>query len=151
MGVKYMNNNQVPQNTDKGLKNILLGIQMQKNTIAIIAGVVGIISLFLPYAKAQAFGFSQSVSYIQTGNGIVLLILILIAMGAYIARRGGIGFILSAIAALLTIVDFMSIASVVQDSYGIASHGMGAYLAVIATIAMTVATFIGANSIINNK
>ena len=145
-----MNNNQVPQNTDKGLKNILLGTQMQKNTIAIIAGVVGIISLFLPYAKAQAFGFSQSVSYIQTGNGIVLLILILIAMGAYIAR-GGIGFILSAIAALLTIVDFMSIASVVQDSYGIASHGMGAYLAVIATIAMTVAAFIGANSIINNK
>ena len=142
-----MNNNQVPQNTDKGLKNILLGTQMQKNTIAIIAGVVGIISLFLP----QAFGFSQSVSYIQTGNGIVLLILILIAMGAYIVRRGGIGFILSAIAALLTIVDFMSIASVVQDSYGIASHGMGAYLAVIATIAMTVAAFIGANSIINNK
>ena len=64
MGVKYMNNNQVPQNTDKGLKNILLGTQMQKNTIAIIAGVVGIISLFLPYAKATGFWiFSKRVIY----------------------------------------------------------------------------------------
>ena len=47
MGVKYMNNNQVPQNTDKGLKNILLGTQMQKNTIAIMPKINATISLLL--------------------------------------------------------------------------------------------------------
>lgn len=142
MGVKYMNNNQVPQNTDKGLKNILLGTQMQKNTIAIIAGVVGIISLFLPYAKAQAFGFSQSVSYIQTGNGIVLLILILIALEAYIMKRNRIGVIASVIATIICLIDFMSVASVVHDSYGIASHTIGTYLSLIAVIVIAAVAFI---------
>lgn len=137
-----MNNNQVPQNTDKGLKNILLGTQMQKNTIAIIAGVVGIISLFLPYAKAQAFGFSQSVSYIQTGNGIVLLILILIALEAYIMKRNRIGVIASVIATIICLIDFMSVASVVHDSYGIASHTIGTYLSLIAVIVIAAVAFI---------
>ena len=137
-----MNNNQVPQNTDKGLKNILLGTQMQKNTIAIIAGVVGIISLFLPYAKAQAFGFSQSVSYIQTGNGIVLLILILIALEAYIMKRNRIGVIASVIATIICLIDFMSVASVVHDSYGIASHIIGTYLSLIAVIVIAAVAFI---------
>ena len=132
----------MPQNTDKGLKNILLGTQMQKNTIAIIAGVVGIISLFLPYAKAQAFGFSQSVSYIQTGNGIVLLILILIALEAYIMKRNRIGVIASVIATIICLIDFMSVASVVHDSYGIASHTIGTYLSLIAVIVIAAVAFI---------
>ena len=117
----------MPQNSS-GLKEFFLGKQMEINTIAIIAGVVGLISLFLPYAKVEVFGFYQSVSYVGAGDGSIVMILILIALGAYIMERNGIGFIASAIATIICLVDFMSVASVVQDSYGMASHAIGAYL-----------------------
>ncbi len=101
-----MNNNQVPQNTRDKVKIFYLEHKC-RNTIAIIAGSwQGIISLFY-HMQSTGFGFSQSVSYIQTSNGIVLFNTYLIAMGALYCKKGG-WFILSAIAALLTIVDFMS-------------------------------------------
>ena len=136
-----MNNNQMPQNSS-GLKEFFLGKQMEINTVAIIAGIVGLISLFLPYAKVEVFGFSQSVSYVGAGDGSIVMILILIALGAYIMKRNGIGFIASAIATIICLVDFMSVASVVQDSYGMASHAIGAYLSLIAVIVMAAAAFI---------
>lgn len=136
-----MNNNQMPQNSS-GLKEFFLGKQMEINKIAIIAGVVGLIALFLPYAKVEVFGFSQSISYVGVGDGPIVMILILIALGAYIMKRSGIGFITSAIATLVCLIDFMSVASVVQDSYGMASHSIGAYLSLIAVIVMAAAAFI---------
>lgn len=136
-----MNNNQMPQNSS-GLKEFFLGKQMEINKIAIIAGVAGLIALFLPYAKVEVFGFSQSISYVGVGDGPIVMILILIALGAYIMKRSGIGFIASAIATLVCLIDFMSVASVVQDSYGMASHSIGAYLSLIAVIVMAAAAFI---------
>ncbi|MBU5335493.1 hypothetical protein [Intestinibacter bartlettii] len=143
-----MNNNQMPHNSS-GLKEFFLGKQMERNNIAIIAGIVALISLFLPYAKVEVFGFSQSISYVQAGDGPLVMILVLIALGAYIMRRSGIGFIASAISVIICLVDFMSVASVVQDSYGMASHAIGAYLSLIAVIVMAVAAFIGRGRVIN--
>lgn len=131
----------MPQNSS-GLKEFFLGKQMEINKIAIIAGVAGLIALFLPYAKVEVFGFSQSISYVGVGDGPIVMILILIALGAYIMKRSGIGFIASAIATLVCLIDFMSVASVVQDSYGMASHSIGAYLSLIAVIVMAAAAFI---------
>lgn len=145
MGVKYMNNNQMPQNPS-GLKEFFLGKQMERNNIAIIAGVVGLIALFLPYATVQVFGFSQSISYVQAGDGPLVMILILIALGAYIMRRNGIGFIASAIGVLVCLIDFMSI---LEDSYGMASHSIGAYLSLFAVIVMAAAAFIGRGKVLN--
>lgn len=143
-----MNNNQMPQNPS-GLKEFFLGKQMERNNIAIIAGVVGLIALFLPYATVQVFGFSQSISYVQAGDGPLVMILILIALGAYIMRRNGIGFIASAIGAFVCLVDFMSVADAVQDSYGMASHSIGAYLSLLAVIVMAVAAFLGRGKVVN--
>lgn len=136
-----MNNNQMPKNS-LGLKEFFLENQMEINNIAIIAGVVGLIALFLPYAKVEVLGFLQSISYMGVGDGPIVMILILIALGAYIMKRSGIGFIASAIATLVCLIDFMSVASVVQDSYGMASHLIGAYLSLIAVIVMAAAAFI---------
>ncbi|MDO5010339.1 MAG: hypothetical protein Q4E31_05885 [Intestinibacter bartlettii] len=140
-----MNNNQMPQNPS-GLKEFFLGKQMERNNIAIIAGVVGLIALFLPYATVQVFGFSQSISYVQAGDGPLVMILILIALGAYIMRRNGIGFIASAIGVLVCLIDFMSI---LEDSYGMASHSIGAYLSLFAVIVMAAAAFIGRGKVLN--
>lgn len=70
------------------------------------------------------------------------MILILIALEAYIMKRNRIGVIASVIATIICLIDFMSVASVVHDSYGIASHTIGAYLSLIAVIVMAAAAFI---------
>ena len=143
-----MNNKQMPHNSS-GLKEFFLGKQMERNNIAIIAGIVSLISLFLPYATVDLWVYSESLSYVQAGDGPLVMILILIALGAYIMRRSGIGFIASAIAVLICLVDFMSVANVVQGSYGMASHSIGAYLSLFGTIVMAAAAFIGRGRVIN--
>lgn len=77
-----------------------------------------------------------------TEDGSRVMILILIALEAYIMKRNRIGVIASVIATIICLIDFMSVASVVHDSYGIASHAIGAYLSLIAVIVMAAVAFI---------
>ena len=121
---------------------------MHKQRLAVmIAAGVGVISTFLPWVTVSIFGFSTSVNGIGTWQGILVFLLcvgagILSFMGEdrnrpieanfvkFVAIAGGVSFLLM----LLIVIS--------GGGAGVGSLGMGAYLALIASLAVLAVPFV---------
>ncbi|SJM62637.1 hypothetical protein [Gulosibacter sp. 10] len=107
----------------------------------VIAAVVGFIGLFLPAVSASAFGFSVSASFIQSPDGIFLLILFLGTIGMTIFSAVSpqkvvliIAWVVAVIAGLVALID--AIATLAQaGGYGVAP-GIGIFAILIVGIAL---------------
>lgn len=121
--------------------------------IAAAGGAATMLGAFLPWATLsdeglggalKALGQSVSVSGIDGGDGIIVLVLGAIgaaaAVGAFLGKLGNkmvlVGAICLALAALVSIIDFMDIS-------GPVSVGIGLWLCLIGSVVGTAAAFVG--------
>ena len=119
-----------------------------RRSLVLIPGIalLAIISLFLPAGTVSVFGASVSVSFMSGGDGPILLVLYLAAVGFAIAAaftrapwaRLTTG-ITAALAGLVSLIDSINVATSVGDAsaYGVGvSLGFGAILLIILGIAI---------------
>lgn len=109
------------------------------NKVGIIATIVAIISVFLPWASVSFLGLAANASFIQ-GDGIITLIIAVIALLLFICKRDGFASILSIISLIIVLYDITNIMS----TY-VASLEIGAYLLLLSNIVMIAAPFIKIN------
>jgi len=99
--------------------------------MVIIGSILGVIGCFLPFATVSLLGFSQSITFME-GDGIIVLILSIVAIVLAVLKLERFSFIPSGIALLVTLYDSMNMASVASESYGVASMAIGAYVVILA-------------------
>ena len=63
-----MNKNQI--------KEFFTQISEKRNNFALVAAVISLIAMFMPYATVSLWGFSESINYISTDDGKIYLILL---------------------------------------------------------------------------
>ena len=114
-------------------------IKKNANTIIIVALVVAIIGLFLPFVKATAFGISVTGRYIE-GDGVFVLILNAIAIVFIvldmlkIIKKENLAFIISIIAVgISTLILIIDASSNLSSDY--VSLAIGFWLILIGNIA----------------
>lgn len=124
-------------------KSFITRVRQERNLMALIATVVTLIATYLPYGKVSLWGFSESITYASTDDGKILFVLLIAAGVIYYLKRDGIAFIVSVLALLVIIIDFMGMNDAASQSYGIAQPAIGCYLMILGGIAMVAAPFIG--------
>ena len=70
-----MNKNQI--------KEFFTQISEKRNNFALVAAVISLIAMFMPYATVSLWGFSESINYISTDDGKIYLILLIAYEGLY--------------------------------------------------------------------
>lgn len=118
----------------------------------LISSILAIMSTFLPYIKASAFGFSMSINFIRISgklaggakflDGIILIVLAIVAIYLWKKdlKRGML--IVGAISSIFMIYEIFKI-SKVMDEMGIIAHaGLGFYLCCISSFIMFASSFI---------
>lgn len=129
-------------------------INIQRKII-LIAGAVGIISIFLPWVSVSMMGMSNSASGFR-GSGIVVFLAfaaaIIIALignqSQKLDKRMWLAALAAAVIALLfVIISFGSSSNEMGDGFGIvdAGHGIGIYLALIASLGVLVGAWLYRN------
>jgi len=116
--------------------------------VTAIGGALLAIGTFLPFATVDAFGFSQSVTGMDTdsawfylGSGLVLLVLgiVILTMRAAAVRRivGAIGVIVAGLMTVVSIMDLLGLDDEIPvEAAGqlTVSAGIGLYLAIAGAI-----------------
>lgn len=120
------------------------------NTFSLIGTIIGItaalimfIALFLPYCKAQAFGFSSSISYWEKipGDGYFICFFLLIIICGFIKRIKVSNLLLSGIMLAFVFHEADRVKdSLDSDLRFMMEWGIGYYLLIICPIVMFVAT-----------
>lgn len=111
----------------------------------VIAAVVGFIGLFLPAVSASAYGFSVSASFIQSGDGVLLLILFLGTIGltifsGYSTQRPVLitSWVVALIAGVVSVIDAIAtLANVAGYGFG---PGIGVFVVVLVGLALIAGT-----------
>lgn len=123
--------------------------------LMLIAGALGIISVFLPWISVSMMGMSNSLSGFR-GTGIVVFLAfaasIIIALTGDQSKTLDSKMWLAALAAgvialLFTIISFGTISNEFGEGFGIvdANYGVGIYLALIAAMGITAAAWLYRN------
>lgn len=120
-------------------KNFIINTRSKKNMLGLIATAIMFIAMILPYAKASAFGFSDSINYIATDDGKIVIILLVITAVTYYLKRDGISCLLSVVMFIITCIDW---ADIKHATSRLAEASIGCYLMALALIAMILAPFI---------
>lgn len=111
--------------------------------LGLAGAVVALISLFLPFVTVSIFGYSQSVSLIQSGFWGILAIVCVVAAGVCAFLNGGklalFGLIASAVGLLDEIIQIISVKS--NQLGSMYSVGIGAWLGIIGFIVAAVGCF----------
>ena len=105
--------------------------------ITLISAVVIVVSVFLPFASASAFGISISASLIDGGDGWILLVLAVITGVLAYLKKHVPALVLAVISLALVLFEMVHSSSVISE-YG--SLGVGAWLLLLASVAMLVGT-----------
>ncbi|WP_282852571.1 hypothetical protein [Gulosibacter sediminis] len=111
----------------------------------VIAAVVGILGLFLPAVSASAYGFSVSASFIQSGDGVLLLILFLGTIGltifsGYSTQRPVLitSWVVALIAGVVSVIDAIAtLANVAGSGFG---PGLGIFVVLLVGLAIIAGT-----------
>jgi len=111
----------------------------------VIAAVVGFIGLFLPAVSASAYGFSVSASFIQSGDGVLLLILFLGTIGltifsGYSTQRPVLitSWVVALIAGVVSVIDAIAtLANVAGSGFG---PGLGIFVVLLVGLAIIAGT-----------
>ena len=112
--------------------------------LGLAGAVVALISVFLPFVTVSIFGYSQSVSLIQSGFWGILALVCAVAAGAFAFLNGGklslFGLIVSAVGVLVEIIEIISIKS--NQLGSMYSVGIGAWLGIIGFAVAAVGCFL---------
>ena len=104
----------------------------------LVAGVVLILSTFLPYVSVSVFGFTQSASLIEGGDGAIFIALGIAAIACAVLKKPLPTLVAGVAAALLSFVELADANSKLGDYAAFVSKGMGFYLNLLAAIALAV-------------
>ncbi len=109
------------------------------NLAAIICAIVLGIATVLPYAKASAYGFSQSKSLLDGGDGWFFLIAALGAIAFAITDKNIGVIVMGGIAVALMVFEVKDFADKTSSGYGaFIDKSVGYYLMIIASIGIVV-------------
>lgn len=144
-----------------GGKNVTVGGQSFDfiSIITYVAGVLAIIACIVPFASISVFGYSNSNSLFQGGDGWIVLVAVLVIAALTFFKKHLPAMIISALVLLLSIFEMVyskskinSILDEVGSNYGslgslasgyaknAVAFGIGAYLLVIAALGLIVGT-----------
>lgn len=107
--------------------------------IGLIAAVVALIALFLPYATISVFGFSQSATFFHDANNgafvlIALLAYIFCNIFGFTKVKDSLGYVYSVIM-IITAIDFVSeVKKTLGDYDDMLKYGAGFWLLIITAI-----------------
>lgn len=104
----------------------------------IISGAVLILSSFLPYVSVSVFGFSQSQSLIDGGDGFFFIALGIAAIVGAVMKLTRPTLIIGAVAAVFSVYEMINANSVLGDYAAFIDKGMGYYLNLISAIVLVV-------------
>lgn len=112
------------------------------NIAGVIASVIAIISLFLPFTTFILWGFTKSKMLIDCSIGKFIMLLIVFIAGMYILKKDKIALGLSIINLCMVFHTFLCGNLDIKSAYGLGNFSYGFYLYVIASITMFAAYFI---------
>ena len=131
-----MNKNQI--------KEFFTQISEKRNNFALVAAVISLIAMFMPYATVSLWGFSESINYISTDDGKIYLILLIASAWLYFLKRNGLGCAVAVLMTVVSLYDLYNFSKVAEESFGLAKQGAGSYLVILGAVLMVAAPFIGA-------
>lgn len=120
----------LPSRTSLGGDPLKLGV--------IIAGVLVVLSTFLPYASVSMFGFSQSVSLIDGGDGFIFIATAAVAIVGVLINKRILTLIGGIVTAFLALFELVNMNSELGDLAGMVDKGFGFYLSILASIVLAV-------------
>ena len=107
------------------------------------SGILAIISCFLPFASVSIFGYSQSVSLMDGGDGIICIALVVVALILSYLHKDIVALGLAGATAVLAVYEIFNAKSVL-GGYG--NISIGAYLLLLAAIGLVAGIFLVYNN-----
>lgn len=124
----------------------LLGDDKRDNVtklMMLIGAVVSIISTFLPFATASAFGMSETVSYVNGGEGdgiIAIILSVVVLVLVFLNKPRKFSVIPAGLTICMLVYEMISLSDAADSAFGLAevSMGIGFWLILAANIAIIV-------------
>ena len=127
---------------------------MSKKNLCVLAAVLIAISAFLPYLSVSVLGSTLSKSLIDGGDGIILLVIAVIAIFCAVKEKYVVSLIMGAISVVMFFVENSSVQSSLNSSTSgnalasslarsMIQNGIGYYLLIIGAVALIVFSFMG--------
>ena len=114
-------------------------LKQNKKWIGLAGCVLVIISCFLPFAKASLFGYSQSASLIDGGDGWFIIIAIIVSGVLVLLNKGKFALIPTGIALIINIYEMINATS---NGMGIVKLSIAPYLIIIGLVVVVASIFI---------
>lgn len=106
-----------------------------EQVFVLAAGVLVILSSFLPYVSVSLFGISSSINVLQMNAGFIFIIPAILTIIFMYMKKELLAMILSLVGLALLLMLFFYEMGVISD-YGFGSLSIGAYLTLLGSIAM---------------
>lgn len=119
------------------------------NIFGIIAGVILLLSAFLPFASISVFGSSMSVSLIDGGDGVIVIILALVGIVFSVLGKNIVVIVSGVISTLLFFVELAQMTSSYEDEFmnelasSMIHKGIGFYFLLIGAVCLIIAGIVG--------
>lgn len=124
-------------------------IQKQKNIPAAVSGAVFALGSFLPFISASVLGFSQSITLMKGGDGIISLILGGLAILFALLGKNVAVTVVGAFSAIFSLFEIGNVGNAVSSEYGaIVKKEIGYWCIVLGGLAILACGIYG---IISNK
>lgn len=103
----------------------------KRNLIGIVACIVALIAIFLPYTTVSVLGFKNSASFMQTDYGFILLIVELIVLILYILNFKIVTIVMAVIHLIIVLAAYALL-----STFNVGTMGLGMYLLVLSSAVM---------------
>lgn len=117
----------------------------------LIAGAVVILSTFLPYVSVSLFGYTQSQSLLNGGDGVFFIVLAAAAMVLAVLNKPTIAMVCSVITGALSIFELTDANSKLGDYSALVDKGAGCYLNLLGGVALAAISVVWFLSARKNK
>lgn len=104
----------------------------------LIASAVVILSTFLPYATVSLFGFSESVSLLEGGDGWFFIAASAVAIVGVLINKPILPLVGGVITALISLFEIVDMKTQLGDYSSMVDMSMGFYLSLVGSIALAV-------------